>query len=155
MKRFMMLFLVIMVSLSMVVSAADYSDVKEAMAKSREVLSNFVVACDAVKDAAGAAKALNDLATSMEKMIPISTALAKKYKNYMELTQKNPPEELKEESKKMEEVAQKMMGAMMKLGPYMQAPEVKKAQQAMMAMGQKMKKAMEEATGETKKEEQK
>jgi len=49
----------------------------------------------------------------------------------------NPPEELKDEVKKMEELMPRFFGAMMKLGQeYGQDPEVKKALEKMQSLGQ-------------------
>jgi hypothetical protein len=72
------------------------------------------------------AKAMNRLAGGMEDIVPRMKKLSEKYPELTDRT--GPPEELKESEKKVEEVSMKMVGTMMKIMPYMQDPEVQKAQ---------------------------
>jgi len=125
--------LVLFVSLLVVGCGSKYSDVKkvnEEYVSLMEVYMGDLEKADSAKDVA---KAMNRFADKMESLWPKMEKLAEKYPELKDSA--NPPEELKETQQKAEELGQKMVGAMMKLIPYMADPEVRKAQER---MGQNM-----------------
>lgn len=114
-----------------------YGDAKKAMENFISATEDFVAALENADDGKTVAAAINSYADVMKDVGAEMKALTEKYPELKD--QKNPPEELKDVAKKMEEVMPKMMGAMMKLAKYAEDPDVmaaqKKMQEAMATMG--------------------
>jgi len=101
-------------------------------------MEQYVVSIEKAISAKDVVKAMDRFTEGMTKLQPTLKKLTEKYPE-LENSQ-SPPEELKGLQTKMEDVGQRMAGAMMKIGPYMTDPEVQKAQErmgsAMMSMEQ-------------------
>ncbi len=114
-----------------------YDDVKEVNQDMVTVMDEYVAALDKSTTAQDAAQAINRFADKMEALAPKMKTLMEKYPELKDTD--NPPEELKDLQQKAEALGQKIAGSMMKLVPYMNDPEVKKAQErmagAMMELG--------------------
>ena len=106
-----------------------YDDVKNAIQKQTKLMEGLAVELDKATDATGVAKAINNFADGMEKLLPEMKKLRKKYPELED--EDNLPEELKEAQDNAEEMAKKYGGSMMKIMPYMNDPEDQKAQQRM------------------------
>ena len=78
------------------------------------------------------AKAMNSFADGLEILWPKMKELSEKYPELKD--KNNPPEELKESQNKAEESGKKIVGTFMKVMPYMEDPEVQKAQQRLSAI---------------------
>lgn len=106
--------------------AGKYDDAKKVNKEYMGLVQGYVDDLDKSESAQDAAKAINRFADGMEVLWPKMKALSEKYP---ELKDRNSiPEELKEMQAEAAEVGKKMGSSMMKLMPYMQDPEVQKAQ---------------------------
>ena len=127
MKKYVaLLSVVVFLSMLLACGGGKYADAKKVIEKWMGATTDFVADLDNVKDAAGAAAAINAYADTMKALAPEMKKIQEKYPEMKD--QKNPPEELKEIVAQMEEVMPKMMSAMMKLTQYAQDPAVQEAQ---------------------------
>lgn len=114
-----------------------YADAKKLMENFISATEDLVADLEKADDGKSVAAALTSYADIMKDVSVEMKAIAEKYPEIKD--QKNPPEELKEVVKRMEEVMPKMMSAMMKLAKYAEDPDVmaaqKKMQEAMASMG--------------------
>ncbi len=102
-----------------------YSDAKQANEQYINLAETYVADLDKAGDAKDVARAMNQFANGMEKLLPKMKKIAEKYP---ELKDKNAtPPELKDLDSRSQTVATKMGSAMMKIMPYMDDPEVQKA----------------------------
>lgn len=109
-----------------------YADVEQTSNQCAGLIENYAAALDKAGGAPDVAKATNQFVDKMEKLMP---AMQKLKEEYPELeNEQNMPEPLKKIQSRMEEASKKMMGAMMKAAPYMNDPEVQKAQQRLEAL---------------------
>ena len=106
--------------------AGKYDDIKKVNREYMALVQGYIDDLDKTESAQDAAKAINRFADGMEKLWPKMKALAEKYPELKDSN--NVPEELKEVREDAAEVGKKMGDSMMKLMPYMQDPEVQKAQ---------------------------
>jgi hypothetical protein len=106
-----------------------YADVEQASNQWVSAMEGFTAALDKAGSAPDVAKATNQFADKMEKLAPTMKKLSDKYPELK--NGQNLPEPLKKIQSRMEEAGKKMMGSMMKITPYMNDPEVQKAQQRM------------------------
>jgi uncharacterized protein YukE len=104
-----------------------YADVEQASNQWVSAMETYAAALDKAGSAPDVAQATNQFADKMEKLAPTMQKLADKYPE-LENSQ-NLPEPLQKIESRMEQATKKMMGAMMKIAPYMGDPEVQKAQQ--------------------------
>ncbi len=112
--------------------SGKYADVEQASNQWVSAMEGFTAALDKAAGAPDVAKAINQFADKMEKLAPTMQKLSDKYPELK--NNQNPPEPLKKVQTRMEEAGKKMMGAMMKAAPYMNDPEVQKAQQRLEAL---------------------
>ena len=108
-----------------------YADVKELNEDVAKVMDEYVAELEKSDNAQDVAKAINRFSDKMEALMPKMKKLAGKYPELQDKS--NVPEELKESQKKAEALGQKIAGSMMKIMPYMNDPEVQKAQERMSA----------------------
>ena len=118
-----------------------YADAKEANEEYIDLVETYCANIDKAGSAEDAAKAVNTFVDGAEEFIPKLKKLLDKYPELKD--EENVPEEWKASQEKTNEVSRKMMGAMMKLGPYMSDPAVLKAQER---MGQLMTSFQQEAS---------
>jgi len=115
--------------------AGKYSDVRKLNAEFVKMTEAYVADLDKAQSAKDVAKAIDKYADQMQKIAPQMQRVSEKYPELKDNDKL--PEELKESPAVAEEVAKKMVGTFMKIAPYMQDPEVQKAQkrlaEAMMA----------------------
>jgi hypothetical protein len=104
-----------------------YADVEQASNQWVSAMEGFTAALNKAASAPDVAKAINQFADKADKLTPTMKKLTEKYPELK--NSQNPPEPLKKIQTRMEEAGQKMMGSMMKAAPYMNDPEVQKAQQ--------------------------
>jgi len=129
-------FSVLAFSLMVAGCGGKYSDAKKLNAEYVELVQVYMEDLDKADNAKAVAKAINRFADGMEGLWPKMQKLSEKYPELKD--KKNPPEELQESQKAAQEMGVKMMGSMMKLMPYMNDPEVRKAQKRLQeAMGKK------------------
>ncbi len=107
-----------------------YDDAREVLDTQCEMMSDFAVGVENAKDSAEIVTVLEkfqkNAAGAKEQMM----AIIEKYPEIKDET--NPPEELKAQKKKMEEIGPKFMGAMMKIAKdYGSDPAVQEALQKM------------------------
>jgi len=103
-----------------------YADAKKVNKQYMTLVQGYMNDLDKTESAQDAAKAINRFADGMQSLWPKMKALSEKYPELKDPN--NIPEELKEMQAEAAEVGKKMGGSMMKLMPYMQDPEVQKAQ---------------------------
>ena len=106
--------------------AGKYADAKKVNKEYMALVQGYVDDLDKTETAQDAAKAINRFADGMEALWPKMKALSEKYPELRD--RNNVHEELKEMQAEAAEVGKKMGTSMMKLMPYMQDPEVQKAQ---------------------------
>jgi len=106
--------------------AGKYADAKKVNKEYMALVQGYVDDLEKTETAQDAAKAINRFADGMEGLWPKMKALSEKYPELKD--RNNIPEELKEMQAEAAEVGKKMGNSMMKLMPYMQDPEVQKAQ---------------------------
>lgn len=154
MKKFILVLTVVIISFVLLnADTGKYTDVKELLTIQAKVFEEYIKGCESAKDAKDVAVVINKMTDGFKSMIPHIKALAKKYGNLEEVFDKNPPEELKPDIEKMEELSKKMVGASMKLGQYIQDPEVKKANEEFQKVMKEMEQIVKpktEAPGEKK-----
>ena len=126
-KGLLLPFLCALVVLSLIAGCAGkYADAKKVNKEYMALIQGYIDDLDKTENAQDAAKAINRFADGMQDLWPKMKALSEKYPELRD--RENVPEELKEMQTEAEEVGKKMGSAMMKLMPYMQDPEVQKAQ---------------------------
>ena len=113
-------------SLLIIGCGGKYSDAIALNEEYINIVEDYIADLDKADDAKAAAKAINNFSDKLEKIWPKMQELSEKYPELKD--QSAVPEEMKETQKKAEEVGAKMGAAMMKVMPYMQDPEVQKAQ---------------------------
>lgn len=107
-------------------SEKKYADAKQVNEEYISAAETYVAAMEKVDSAQTAAKAMNAFADEMERLLPKMKAVAEKYPELKDGDQV--PEELKGLAQRAEQVGQKMGSVMMNIMPYMQDPEIQKAQ---------------------------
>jgi hypothetical protein len=105
--------------------ADKYADVKKSQSEFVKITNAYVADLDKVSSAKSAAKAMNNYADQLEKLMPKMKQLSEKYP---EIKDSKVPSELMEMEKETEAAAFKMAGSFMKLMPYMNDPKVMEAQ---------------------------
>ena len=109
-----------------------YADVKEANEDVVKAMESYMAELDKSENAKDVAKAMDHFADKMEALVPKMKKLAEKYPELEDAS--DLPEELKDSQEKLEALGQKFAGSMMKLMPYLNDPEVQKAQERMNAV---------------------
>ncbi len=126
-KRIPVIFLSLFVIPFLIIGCGGkYSDVKKVNEKYISLIEDYIADIDKVDNAEDAAKAVNKFADGMEDLWPKMQEFAKKYPELKDKT--NPPEELKEIDKRVQDTSKKMVAAMMKLMPYMMNRKVLNAE---------------------------
>ena len=103
-----------------------YADAKKVNEEYMDLVQRYIDDLDKAENAEDAAKAMNRFADGMQDLWPKMKALSEKYPELKDRNQV--PEELKETREEAQEMGKKMGSSMMKLVPYMNDPEVQKAQ---------------------------
>lgn len=112
-----------------------YADLIDANHQFIGAMEKFAAAMDRVENAEEAAVALNNMAGTMETLMPKMKALSEKYPELQ--NQEALPEKLATLEDEAKAAGQKFSQSMMKLMPYMQDPAVQQAQMRLTrAMGQ-------------------
>ena len=106
-----------------------YADVRDVLEDYTKVMDDYITKLDKSENAGDVTKAMNSFADQMEKIAPKMKKISDKYPELK--NSDNPPEELKDLQGKAEESGRKIVNAMMKIMPYMNDPEVQKAQERM------------------------
>lgn len=117
--------------------AGKYADAKKANREYMELVKGYIDDLNKTESARDAAKAINRFVDGMQDLLPRMMALAEKYPELRNA--KNYPEELKEMRAEAAELAKKMGSSMMKVMPYVQDPEVQKAQKRLQDLMMKQK----------------
>ncbi len=113
----------------------QYADVIKINHQFIAAMEDFSVAANGVENAKGAAAALNDMADTMEILMPKMKALSEKYPELQK--QEELPEKLQALQDEAAAAGQKFSQSLMRLMPYMGNPDVQKAQiRVTEAMGQ-------------------
>ena len=127
---------IVMVSIAALVVVASgcgggkYDDAKEALNTQYDMMSDFAVGVENAKDSAAVVVVLEKFQKTAEGAKEQMMAIAEKYPEMK--NNENPPEELQEAIKKMDDVGPKFMGAMMKIAQtYGDDPAVQEALQKM------------------------
>jgi hypothetical protein len=120
------------ISLVMIGCGSKYSDAIQINEEYIDLMDTYISGLDKADSAKDAAKVINKFADGLEKIWPEMQKLSEKYPELKDTA--NPPEELEDTQKRAEAAGQKMAGAMMKMMPYMQDPEVRKAQERLGAI---------------------
>lgn len=108
------------------------SEAKSIIKQQVSATENYVNGLDGAKSADDVIKAVNNYTKDMKKLIPDLKAFQKKYP---EFHQGKVPEGMEKEMAKLQEVSEKIPGAMMKTASFMMDARV---QEAMTRMGQEM-----------------
>lgn len=104
-----------------------YADLKPVVKEFNQNTEKFINAMEKADSAEKVAAAMKSYTKVMQ---DVKSKMEKMEEKYPELkTMSDPPPELGEEAKKMQELMMKMANAMMKAGKYADDPEVKKAQE--------------------------
>jgi hypothetical protein len=106
-----------------------YEDIKNMIISQCKILEEYIKGCENVKEAKDVVVLLTKYKNGCQALIPDLKALMKKYGSLEKVIGKNPPENLKPDLKKMEELTQQLFGASIALGKYKEDPDVKKAQE--------------------------
>ena len=133
MKKMMTVLFLTLLTISFLIigCGGKYSEAEKINKEYIALLEDYIADIDKADNAKDAAKAMNRFADAMEDLMPKMRKLSEKYPELKDRA--NPPEELKETWKKAEEMGLKMAGSMVKLIPYMMAPEVLNAQKRLAA----------------------
>ena len=107
-----------------------YADAKDALNIQADMMEEFATGVENAKDSAAVVAVLAKFQKTAEGAKKQMMAIAEKYPEMKD--QANPPEELKAEATRMEELGPKFMGAMMKIAQdYGSDPAVQEALQKM------------------------
>ena len=106
-----------------------YSDAAKATNEYADIMEDFSTSIEKSKNAGDAAKAINNFTDRMVKLAPKMEKLQEKYPELQ--TMDKLPDELVKAQNRLEEVSKKFSNSMMKMMPYMNDPEVQKAQERM------------------------
>lgn len=104
-----------------------YADVIKLNQEYIGLVETYIADLDKAGNAKDVAKAMNRFADGLEKVWPRMEALSEKYPELED--RDNQPEELKASQQEAEALGMKMGGTFMKVMPYMEDPDVQKAQQ--------------------------
>ena len=115
-----------------------YDEVESTLSDYADAMEDYVARMEKADSADAVAKAMKDYTQKIQSLTP---RLQEMYKQFPELASgKKFPEELEKVSRRMENISDKVQGAMMKTMQYMMNPEVQKAMteqaQAMAQTGQ-------------------
>lgn len=108
------------------IGGGKYSDIKSSMKKFNENTEKWIEAMDKADTAKKMAAALTDFANTMKELQVKMTEMEEKYPELTNMS--DPPEEIREEAARMEDLMSKLMSTMMKAGQFADDPEVQKAQ---------------------------
>jgi len=111
---------------------SKYSDAIKLNKEYADLMERYVAEIDKADDANKVATAMNRYADALEDLWPRMKQLSEKYPELKDI--ENQPEELKESQSRAEEMGKKIAGTFMKIMPYMEDPEVQKAQQRIFAV---------------------
>ncbi|MCK5056943.1 MAG: hypothetical protein KAT34_09830 [Candidatus Aminicenantes bacterium] len=106
-----------------------YEDIKNMIISQCKILEEYIKGCENVKEAKDVVVLLTKYKNGCQALLPDLKALMKKYGSLEKVIGENPPENLKPDLKKMEELTQQLFGASIALGKYKEDPDVKKAQE--------------------------
>jgi hypothetical protein len=126
-KWMVVLCVVVFVFGTIACGGGKYADAKKTIAKSNEVLEDFLGKMDKADNAKDVATALTGFTSEMEKIVPEMKKLEEKYPELK--GSQGVPEELGEEGKKMMELWGKFASVMMKIEQYADDSEVQKAKE--------------------------
>ncbi len=128
MKKKMMALCLTLLTISFMIigCGGKYSEAEKLNKEYLALMEDYIANIDKADNAKDAATAMNRFADGMEDLMPKMRKLSEKYPELKDRS--NPPEELKETQEKAEAMGQKMVGAMVKMMPYMMDPEVLNAQ---------------------------
>jgi len=113
-------------------TVTKYADAKDAINKQADMMEEFAVGVENAKDSAEVVVVLEKFQKTALGAKKEMLAIVKKYPDLKDKA--NPPEELAAETKRLEEIGPKFMGAMMKIiQDYGEDSEVKKALEKMQA----------------------
>ncbi len=104
-----------------------YSDVKSTMKKLNTTTEKWMETMEKADTAKKVAAALTDFTNKMKDFRTEMTKMEEKYPELKDMS--DPPEELKEEAAKMEDLWSKMFSAMAKTSQFADDPDVQKAQE--------------------------
>jgi len=104
-----------------------YADVKKVNAEFVSMLEDYVAELEKADSAKDVAAAMNSYADQLEGIMPEMKKLQEKYPELKD--QDNIPAELEESMESAMAAGMNMAGTFMKIAPYMEDPEVQKAQE--------------------------
>ena len=107
-------------------SGKKYADAQTLSDEFVAATEAYASALDKATQASDVADAINQYADKIESLMPKMKQLREKYPELMDVD--NLPEELKEVQAAQEAASKQMVSAMMKMMPYMNDPDVQKAQ---------------------------
>lgn len=111
--------------------SGKYGELKEYMNDVINANEEYISDLEKSNSAKEVAEAITDLGNKMEKLTKRGDEIEKKYPELKTMDKKNPPQELKQEFDKLEQMTQRLLTVSMKMMKYMMDPEVMKASQEM------------------------
>jgi len=109
--------------------AKDYSEAIKVNEKFISAMDQYVTQLESAQSSSEVASAFNLYSDTIEKLVPEMQALKAKYPELANM--ESPPAELQPITERMEQLGGRMAGAMMKIIPFMNEPEVQAAQERM------------------------
>ncbi len=112
-----------------------YGELEEYMNDVIKANEEYITSLEKADSGKEVAKAISDLGEKMGKLNERSHEIEKKFPELKsDKMKKDPPDELKDEFQKLEQMAQRLLAASMKMMKYMDDPAVMKASQEMEKM---------------------
>ncbi len=127
MKKITLCLVLAMFSISFLMGEEDYADIKNLLTKQGEIFQGFIDGCDNAKNAPDVVKLITNFKDGFKGLTPSIIAVSQKHKDLAAIMQTNPPEALKPDLAKINELGPKMDVAFGKISQYMADPEVMKA----------------------------
>jgi len=148
MKRVLLIMIFLIIVTGLVASQADekYPKVNKLIKAQIKMLEKLIKSGGTIKDARSAAIVLNKFNRDMADMIPLISELAKNYKNFKEMFGDNPPEEIKKEMDKLQELEGQMSDSFGKIMGYAEDPVMQKPLQKMKDLQVEMEEIIAEET---------
>ncbi|HLP59948.1 MAG TPA: hypothetical protein VK186_13995 [Candidatus Deferrimicrobium sp.] len=129
MKKLILCLLFTAFSISFLIGEEDYADIKNLLIKQEGIFQSFIAGCDNVKNAQDVVKLITNFKDGFKELTPMLIAVAKNHKDLDTVMQTNPPETLKAELAKINELGPKVDAGFSKISTYMTDAEVMKALQ--------------------------
>lgn len=127
MKKLILCLLAVILCISVLIGEEDYTDIKNLLIKQEGIFQSFIDSCDAAKNAQDVVKLITNFKDGFKEFTPMLIAIARNHKDLDSVMKTNPPDILKPELARINELSPKIDEGFVKISPFMSDTEVMKA----------------------------